>query len=300
VAAKATANVCLPTIKSRRKSYRSSTMNNHAEIQGNVVRTEMLGQFRLTESYYRPGLRIGTHAHRCAVFGFILDGFLGQKSELVDLNCPGGSVFYNPPEVPHTNLVNQLGARCMYMEIPPDWLSRSDAAGAPPRDPAIWPNPRVQSVARRIYAEWLAKDDVTPLMMEGLACELVTELFRARVAVEGPQAPPWLDRLYELLRNNFIDPPRLSQLSAEAGVHQVHVARQFRKYYGLTIGEFVRQTRVEFARNRLRNSDTPIVEIALEAGFAHQSHFTTVFKKLMGVTPRQYCAAVGNAHRRKP
>ena len=68
------------------------------------------------------------------------------------------------------------------------------------------------------------------------------------------------------------------------------MARQFRKYYGLTIGEFVRQSRrVEFARNRLRYSDMPIVEIALEAGFAHQSHFRDeVFKKLMGVTPRQY------------
>jgi AraC family transcriptional regulator len=275
-------------------------MNTHAEIQGNVVRTELFGPFRLTESHYRPGLCIGTHAHRCAVFGFILDGVLQQKSDLVDLCCSGGSVFYNPPEVPHTNLINQLGARCMYMEIPPDWLSRWDVAGAPPRDPSLWPNPRIHSLARRIYAEWLAKDDVTPLMMEGLACELVTELYRARAAMEGPQAPPWLERLHDLLRSNFVNPPRLSQLSIEAGVHEVHVARQFRKYYGLTIGEFVRQTRVEFARNRLRNSDMPIVEIALEAGFAHQAHFTTVFKKVMGVTPRQYCSAAGSTNRRKP
>jgi AraC-like DNA-binding protein len=57
---------------------------------------------------------------------------------------------------------------------------------------------------------------------------------------------------------------------------------------------------VEFARNRLRNSDMPIVEIALEAGFAHQAHFNTVFKKLMGMTPRQYSSAAGSVHRRKP
>jgi AraC family transcriptional regulator len=275
-------------------------MNNmHAEIQGNVVRTELLGQFRLTESCYRPGLRIGSHAHRCAVFGFILDGFLEQKSSLVDLRCPTGSVFYNPPEVPHTNLTNDSGARCVYMEISPDWLNRVDAAGAPPRDPTTWPAPRIQALARRIYAEWLAKDDLTSLMMEGLACELVTELFRARSAMEGPSPPVWLERVHDLLRTRFVEPPSLSQLSTEAGVHQVHVARQFRKYYGVTIGEFVRQMRVEFARNRLRESDLPIVEIALEAGFAHQSHFTTVFKQLMGVTPRRYCSTVGTADRKR-
>jgi AraC family transcriptional regulator len=83
----------------------------------------------------------------------------------------------------------------------------------------------------------------------------------------------------------------LSELAIEAGVHQVHLARQFRKYFGVTVGEMVRQTRVEFARKRLLRGDSPIVEIAIEAGFAHQAHFTTVFKKLMGVTPRQYFVA---------
>jgi AraC family transcriptional regulator len=280
-------------------SQQSMNTNMHAEIQGNVLRMELLGQFRLTESYYRPGLRIGSHAHRCAVFGFILDGFLEQKSSLVDLCCPSGSVFYNPPEVPHTNLTNDSGARCVYMELSPDWLNRADAAGPPLRDPASWPNTRLRSLARRIYAEWVAKDDLTPLMMEGLACELVAELFRARNAVDGPQPPAWLERVRDLVRSSFVEPPSLSELSVEAGVHQVHVARQFRKYYGVTIGEFVRQTRVEFARSRLCSSDSPMVEIALEAGFAHQAHFTTVFKKLMGVTPRQYCRAVGTPHRRK-
>jgi AraC family transcriptional regulator len=273
--------------------------NMHAEIQGSVIDTAMLGPFRLTESYYQHGLRIDSHSHRCAVFGFILDGFLEQKSSHVDLHCPSGSVFYNPPEIPHTNLTNHSGARCIYMEIPPDWVNRAGVAGTPLQDPASCPAPRIQSLARRIYAEWVGRDDLSPLMIEGLACEVVVELFRARNAEKGPNPPPWLEKIRELVQTRFVEPPSLSELAIEAGVHQVHLARQFRKYFGVTVGEMVRQARVEFARRRLLKGDSAIVQIAFEAGFAHQAHFTTVFKKLVGVTPRQYCMAAREARGKK-
>jgi AraC family transcriptional regulator len=271
----------------------------HEEIQGNVVRRETLGQLRLTESVYQPGLSIGVHAHSSAIFGLILHGYLQQQSSLVTMACSSGSVFYNPPEIPHTNLVNDQGARCVYLELSPQWLERVDLSGSPLKDPALCPNSRIRSLARRIYSEWLAKDDVTSLMVEGLSCELVGELFRAQKVSTGRRPPAWLTRVHDLIESRFADPPSLSDLSVESGVHQVHVARQFRRHYGLTIGEFVRHRRVEFARDRLCNSNSSIVDIALEAGFAHQAHFTTVFRRLTGMTPGQYCAAMGAPRRTK-
>jgi AraC family transcriptional regulator len=269
----------------------------HTGIQGHVVRQETLGHLRLTESQYQPGVSIAAHSHSCAIFGLILSGYFQQQSSLVTLTCPSGSVFYNPPEIPHTNLVSELGARCVYLEISPEWFNRLDLAGPPLEDPAMCPNSRIRSVARRIYSEWLGKDNLTPLMMEGLSCELVTELFRAQKESHGSRPPVWLGRVRDLMASRFTDPPSLSELSAEAGVHQVHVARQFRRHYGMTIGEYVRHRRVEFALDKLRNTDWSIVDIALEAGFAHQAHFTTVFRKLTGMTPRQYCAEMGVSRR---
>jgi AraC family transcriptional regulator len=264
----------------------------HEGIQGNVIRKETLGHLRLTESVYQPGLSISAHSHSCAIFGLILEGYLQQQSSLVTLTCSSGSVFYNPPEIPHTNLVNSLGARCVYLEISPEWLGRVDLTGPPLKDPAMCPNSRIRSLARRVYAEWLTKDDLSEFMMEGLSCELVTELFRAQKESKGSKPPMWLRRVRDLMESSFAEPPTLSDLSVQAGVHQVHVARQFRRHYGMTIGEFVRHRRVEFARDKLRNSNLSIVEIALEAGFAHQAHFTTVFRKVMGMTPGRYCATM--------
>jgi AraC family transcriptional regulator len=271
----------------------------HEEIQGNVVRKEALGQLRLTESKYRPGTSIGTHSHGASIFGLILSGYFQQQSALVTLACSSGSVFYNPAGIPHTNLVNGSGAHCVYLEISPQWLERVDLPGRPPGDPVMCTNSRILSVARRIYAEWISKDDLTPLMMEGLSCELVSELFRAQKESDSSRPPVWLSRVRELVECRFADPPPLAELSAEAGVHQVHVARQFRKHYRMTIGEFVRHRRIEFALDKLRHSDWSIVDIALEAGFAHQAHFATVFRKLTGLTPRRYCLEMGVSRRAK-
>ena len=265
----------------------------HAGIQGNVVRQETLGHLRLTESLYPAGAAIGTHSHSCAIFGLILRGYFQQQSSLVTLTCPSGSVFYNPPEIPHTNVVNNLGARCVYLEISPDWFRRLAMLDAMPGDPMMCPNNRVRAVARRIYSEWLSRDDLTPVMMEGLSCELVAEVSRSQKETRAGRPPVWLSRVRDLLQARFSDPPTLADLSVEAGVHQVHVARQFRRHYGMTIGEFIRHRRIEFALEKLRTTDWPIVEIALEAGFAHQAHFTTVFHRLTGMTPRQYCAEMG-------
>jgi AraC-like DNA-binding protein len=65
----------------------------------------------------------------------------------------------------------------------------------------------------------------------------------------------------------------------------MHFAAQFRVATGLRPHEFLLQRRVEHAQSLLLNSRMPLVEIALEAGFKTQAHFTTVFARLAGDTP---------------
>jgi hypothetical protein len=57
---------------------------------------------------------------------------------------------------------------------------------------------------------------------------------------------------------------------------------------GCSVGDYVRQLRVEDACRRLATLDAPIVEIALAAGFTDQSHFTRTFQRLRGLTPAEF------------
>jgi AraC family transcriptional regulator len=65
----------------------------------------------------------------------------------------------------------------------------------------------------------------------------------------------------------------------------VTLARGFRKAYGCSVGAYLRWLRIVHAARRLAESDEPLAEIALEAGFADQSHFSNVFRRETGLSP---------------
>ena len=81
-------------------------------------------------------------------------------------------------------------------------------------------------------------------------------------------------------------------LAAVAGLSRMHFASQFRAATGLRPHEFLLQRRIRRATELMRDTTMPIMEIALTVGFQTQAHFTTVFKRFTGCTPRSW--RVGN------
>jgi AraC family transcriptional regulator len=81
----------------------------------------------------------------------------------------------------------------------------------------------------------------------------------------------------------------LDHLAAVAHVSPYHFARLFKHSTGLPPHQYVIARRVERAKELLREPDRPaLAEVATEVGFSDQSHFTRHFKRLVGVTPRQF------------
>jgi AraC family transcriptional regulator len=145
--------------------------------------------------------------------------------------------------------------------------------------------PAVASLGRRIVCELEAPDASSALAVEGLVLQLLAMGEREWAPVRRGNA--WLSNVVELLRERAPGAPSLTELAAEAGVHPGHLARAFRKTFGVTVCEYSRTLRLEWAADRLED-DGPLAQIALEAGFSDQSHFTRAFRRHMGVTPGRY------------
>jgi AraC family transcriptional regulator len=73
-----------------------------------------------------------------------------------------------------------------------------------------------------------------------------------------------------------------------AGRHEIHVAREFRRFFGASLGSYMRRLRVEHAMRLLRTSDSSLIDIALECGFSSHPHLCRAFKTIVGVTPANY------------
>jgi AraC family transcriptional regulator len=139
--------------------------------------------------------------------------------------------------------------------------------------------------------ELRAEDAAAPLAAEGFALELLAATTRETRA-ERPHArpPAWLRAAEELLRARLAERIGLAELAETVGVHPAYLARAFRAHYGLSVGEYGRRLRLAWAAAELAGSETPLAEIAANAGFADQSHFTRVFRRHVGTTPARYRA----------
>ena len=80
----------------------------------------------------------------------------------------------------------------------------------------------------------------------------------------------------------------MRSLSLEVDRHPVHVARVFRAHHGMTVAGYVRQLRIAWAQEQLRQRESVAAQVALAAGFADQSHFTRAFRRVMGRSPSSW------------
>jgi AraC family transcriptional regulator len=135
----------------------------------------------------------------------------------------------------------------------------------------------------RMYYKFREMDDESLRKLEQALLE-----GRSVSSDSGRRFPQWLERVRNILEQRFAEPYKLSEIAAEAGVHPVHLAREFRKYYGTSVGEYLRRVRIEYACRELMGSNAAVTNIAFAAGFADQSHFSRTFKRLCGTTPGRY------------
>jgi AraC-like DNA-binding protein len=81
---------------------------------------------------------------------------------------------------------------------------------------------------------------------------------------------------------------RVPELASRAGLSVFRFDQRIRTLFGMSAGQYLSRLRVDRACDRLRHTDTPLRELALECGFADQAAFTRQFGKTVGMTPGAY------------
>lgn len=260
----------------------------HAGIfYGHLHKRQRVGGLILTEHVYAASLEIPRHVHERAYLCTVIHGSYTEADERGRHRCDRSTVVFHPVGEIHADSFGPDGGRVFGIEPDAEQLRRlKECAGTIERrwecqgGPTAW-------LAHRLYQEFKNPEQPSPLVIEGLFLALLGETARHdKAARRGP--PSWLRRAHELLSDRFAEPVSVDEVAHAAGVHPVHLARSFRRAYGCTIGEFVRQMRVTFACDKLVRSTAPLVDIALAAGFADQSQFGKTFRRYTGMTPSHF------------
>ena len=138
------------------------------------------------------------------------------------------------------------------------------------------------------------------LYVEGLATSLAVHLLRkhgttprTRSAYKGGLAPGQLRRVVEYVAAHLTDQLGLAELAALVGLSTSHFGEAFRTSIGTSPHRYVMERRVQHAHKLLRDKARPIEEIAYAVGFSSQSHLTTNFRRVTGVTPGRFRRSLG-------
>lgn len=256
-------------------------------LHGSVVKDKTIAGFKLTETAYDAGLQISAHSHDFAYFCFVLRGNFNERYERQSRSCSRFSLIFHPPQETHSDEFHRT-TKCFNLQLSEAFAERARQYSPVAETPTDFDQTVPKQIAAKIYKEFRFTDELSALVVEGLMFELLGETLRSVKKNRKAVPPVWLNQALELVRDRFRENLSLGEISARVGVHETHLAREFKRYYGSTVGDYLRCLRIEDACRRISASNVPLAEIALACGFADQSHFTRVFGQVAGMSPAAY------------
>jgi AraC family transcriptional regulator len=245
----------------------------------------------LRVSRYEAASCMAPHHHEQPSLSLVLNGVYREKVLSREHDHGAGDLLFYPAYAVHSQQFGPKGTRKIIFTPKVSWMDYLSAAGFDLNKAPYARSPIFRQLGSRLLAELSNDDEFADIAQEGILLEVVAAFARQMAGEKAADPPQWLKTAREFIHETITSAPDIEQIAAVAGRHPVHMAREFRRFYSQSIGQYQRGLRVEKAARLLRETGCDVTEIALSCGFASHSHLCRVFKAAHGVTPTQFRAA---------
>lgn len=125
--------------------------------------------------------------------------------------------------------------------------------------------------------------------------QIIEEYTEKTLSTEHTEQSTSIKAICEFLQNHYMDNIKLDDLCRLTGLSKYYLLRYFTKQKGISPYSYLETIRIEQAKKMLEKGVMPI-DVALSTGFSDQSHFSNLFKKFIGLTPKQYMNIFKNTY----
>ncbi|MEK3737209.1 MULTISPECIES: AraC family ligand binding domain-containing protein [Paenibacillus] len=260
------------------------------------VRTVVFDHDLKFEAYRFEGImqKFPNHFHDYYVIGFIEQGkrhLLCNQEEHI-LNS-GDVVIFNPADPHACEQIDgrTLDYRCINIqpEVMREYVLEITGIGYLPRFTRnVLYQSELSSPLHDLHQMML--EDQSDFQKEELFLFLLEQLLREYMETETPypQEPTSeIKIICDYIELHYAQNITLNQLSELSGLSKYHLLRLFTRQKGISPYRYLETIRINHAKKLLEQGILPI-EVASLTGFSDQSHFTNFFKRLIGLTPKQY------------
>jgi AraC-like DNA-binding protein len=244
---------------------------------GSELRACELRGIRVSETLMPGGLKLAEHAHQPGQICFVLEGEYNERTVDGSHALRAGMVQFRAPGEGHANDFRDDALTLLVSIEPERWL---DICGQRP----VAASALLRNLAAEVRLELAEGSDASRAALEGLALLLLARLSRD-TAPSAPEEPAWLRDAVAFIDHRYRERVSLSTVAAAVGVHRATLSASFRRFRRISVGDYIRETRLRRATYALQHTNLPLDEIAVAHGFFDQAHFSRLFKKLHGASP---------------
>jgi AraC family transcriptional regulator len=249
----------------------------------------VLAQTHLRISHYQPLTEMSPHQHDEPSMGVVVSGIFLERIGNDERTYSRGTASYCPAATMHSQQFGATGVRQIIFKPDSSWLEYLADCKARLNEAPHTHSAAFRDLGDRLLGEMRQDDGFSAVACEGIMLEIVATFGRKSAAEVATIKPPsWLRAAREFMYENACSSLTMAEIAREAGRHEIHVAREFRRFFGTSMGAYLRRCRVEEAERLLLKQENSLSEVALSCGFASHSHFCREFKAHFGVTPSEY------------
>lgn len=149
----------------------------------------------------------------------------------------------------------------------------------------------VQHILQHPYQGAIAKMYLEAKVLELLALQFTQLTELKSDAANSTLRPKSIDRIYQardILEQRMEEPPSLLELARMVGLNDYKLKQGFRRVFGTTVFGYLREYRLEQARQLLTTDTMSVGEVAYAVGYSNRSYFTSAFIRKYGIKPKEY------------
>ena len=243
--------------------------------------------FDIALTDYNYGHRQNWHKHDEFILTMNLKGLVREQVKSEDLLLKPFSVGIKPAGVLHTDHFSPKSVRAIRISLSENFINELENQALLDMN---WRWTKDLQITRQFLrlVDGLVFDKLAEEDCSAYIYEIFAALLPHKNKYNYSDAPVWLKTAKENLEENFTAGVRLTQLADEANVHPVYFARQFRRFYGCSVGRYVRRIQFQKSADLLADSNNSLAGIAIRLGFSDQSHLTRIFASEFGITPGHF------------
>lgn len=251
------------------------------EFYGSHYQKSTFKNLIITDTKYTHS-KVDWHFHENPYFTYLLQGKLFEANKKEEYYLQSGSLLFHNWQDAHYNIKPDEFTRGFHIELNNQWFTDFDIQITDFEGSLNLKNPVIKNLMNQVFIENRINDPYSGLSIENSLVDIFTTMKKTN----NPRntKPDWVLKLQEILTEEHID-YSLTHLSSLLNIHPIHLSREFNRYFGTSLGHYIRLVKLNKAFHLMTSNKFTMTEICYKCGFYDQSHFISSFKRVYHTTP---------------